>query len=382
MVSDQTLKLRKVDIVHLTSAHSILDTRIFVKEARALEEAGFIVAVVGPGDATVKRQIDGIQLYSITRPSNRLQRFTSFSLKLYQTVLKIHPKVVHIHDPDLLNMGLFLRRHGIKVVYDVHEDFPQALLSRTWRGPMPIRHIVAWLVRIYENLSAKWLDGLVLADAQISDHIKSNSTVIVRNYLEVGEWSTDVLENNRRAQTLRAIYVGDISEARGLSRMCDAIYTARQMGLEITLDLIGPISNSIRETVGRHPAAPYILLHGWGSRAEVAKMMRESDIAFCLLQPTPAYVDALPVKVLEYIISGLPIVATDLPRLRKEIALAGAFQFVGCNAASEDIVGAIRKAVSINANERSRLQKSVIKNYNWSNEAMKLISFYETLLIR
>ncbi|SFR64614.1 glycosyltransferase [Litoreibacter janthinus] len=370
----------RIDILHLTSAHPVSDTRIFVKEARALADAGYRVAVAGPGDITGHQTKDHVQVFTLARPKGRLARFTSFARSLYRFSVDMSPRVVHIHDPDLLLLAWFLKRHGIKTVYDVHEEFPKAILSRAWLGPLIIRRVAAQLVDRLERSAAGWLDGIVLADKQLADRFPQDRSVVTRNYLDMSEWPTTLPAPKEITPPLRCIYVGDISEARGLTRMCDAIHEANEAGIEATLELVGRISDTQRDTISNHPSARHIIQHGWGTRSEVASKLATSDIAFCLLEPTPAYREALPVKVLEYIVSGLQVIATDLPRLRSETLLNGAIHFVPWDAPKGALGAAIGKAKTTDRARQEQLQQVVIDHYNWANEAARLNDFYDRLL--
>jgi len=134
-----------MDVLHVTSAHVVKDTRIFVKEARALAKAGFNVGVVGPGPTHLETRSEGVALITLPAPKMRLARFTTFAISLDRVVRHMRPKVVHIHDPDLLGIARIWKRRGIRIVYDVHEDFPKALLSRSWLGPIWLRRAIAAL---------------------------------------------------------------------------------------------------------------------------------------------------------------------------------------------------------------------------------------------
>lgn len=374
-------RTKRVDILHLTSAHPVSDTRIFVKEARTLAGAGYQTAILGPSDVPANRQVkEFVQVYTLKRPQNRFARFTTFARKLYRTAVFINPQIVHIHDPDLILIAWLMKRRGIKIVYDVHEDFPKAILSRSWLGPRIVRNLIAkCLVKLEQN-AAIWLDGIVLADTQLTRRFPIERSVVVRNYLDMREWKAPFLSERDHVQPLKCIYVGDISEPRGLTRMCDAIQEATASGLNASLELIGHVSQTQKEAIANHPAAPHIVVHGWGTRSEVASKLARSNIAFCLLEPNPAYREALPVKVLEYIASGLSVVATDLPRLRQESLLEDAIQFVPWDAPSGTLANAISKAGAADKEQRQRMQAIVNKHYNWLSEAGRLIKLYERLL--
>src|SRR3982750_1681056 len=65
---------KRCRVVHLTSAHSAADVRIFHKECRSLARAGYEVIVIGnhPRNETV----DGVRLQGLPGIKGRLQRMT------------------------------------------------------------------------------------------------------------------------------------------------------------------------------------------------------------------------------------------------------------------------------------------------------------------
>lgn len=364
-----------LDILHVTSAHVVSDTRIFVKEACALTDSRLKVGIVGPGISSGEVRSCGVNLITIPAPATRFHRFTTFGFALDRIVRRTRPKVVHIHDPDLLGIARIWKRRGIKIVYDIHEDFPKALLSRAWLGPNWVRRAIAALTDRLERRAVNWVDGFVFADEHLGTRFQGCHGVVIRNYLKVSEWSSR--PNHRQAkQETQCIYVGDITSARGVFRMCDAAFAAAG---EIHLHLVGPIPAELRAKVNAHPAKAWVTLHGRKSRAEVATLLKKADVALCLPQPTPAYLDALPVKVLEYLYNQLPVVATRLPRLESETRLKPGLSLVPWTASSEAVVHAIRAAAQAPAPD---LRCVIEEHYNWQNEAPKLAGFYRNLLNR
>lgn len=365
--------MSRLDVLHVTSAHVVRDTRIFVKEARALADAALKVGIVGPGAIEDHTNYQNIELITIPAPTSRLARFTTFALRLDKIVRRHQPKVVHIHDPDLLGIARIWKRRGIKIVYDVHEDFPKALLSRAWLGPHWVRKIASTLVNQMETRATRWVDGFVFADRHLATRFQGCHGVVVRNYLETSEWP-ELPRQGPAEDQIRCVYVGDITVARGVFRMCEATYAAAG---QIHLHLAGPIPKDLRIKVEAHPAKSWITLHGRKSRSEVAELLSKADVALCLPQPTPAYVDALPVKILEYLYNHLPVVATQLPRLERETHLQSGLFLVPWAASSQDIVQAISTAAQA---RRPDLRNMLERHYNWQNEAKELVRFYRSFL--
>lgn len=84
--------------------------------------------------------------------------------------------------------------------------------------------------------------------------------------------------------------------------------------------------------------------------------------------------------MLEYAINGLPVVATDMPRLRKETHLNDGLHFVDWIAPDAMLVDAMQAAALMGAGARQQLCVNVVAHYNWANEAEGLRTFYITIL--
>jgi len=115
-------------IVHLTTVHPRADTRI-LKEAQTiastLEDCTVLLIVAdGKGNADgAQGQVSVHDLGSIR--GGRLVRMLQGPWRSFFAIIKINPTIVHFHDPELIPLGMLLKVGGYKVIYDVHEDFPQ-----------------------------------------------------------------------------------------------------------------------------------------------------------------------------------------------------------------------------------------------------------------
>lgn len=148
-------------ICHLTSVHPIDDVRIFVKECISLATNGFDVTLIACGDNAFEDIKNGVKRISLCVPvKNRLQRMIRRSKAVYQKALEIDADIYHFHDPELLPIGVKLKRKGKKVVYDSHEDTPVLIRSRLWI-PAIVRGSISFLFKKYENKIAKECDAII-----------------------------------------------------------------------------------------------------------------------------------------------------------------------------------------------------------------------------
>ena len=198
-------------ICHITSVHSANDTRIFHKECKTLVNAGYAVTLVVQHETD--EVINGVQIKGIKAPKSRKERMLKTAKQVYIRALECNADIYHFHDPELIGVGLKLKRKGKKVIYDVHEDVPRQILSKHWI-PAPLRKIVSWVEVKTENYTSKRFDYIITATPYIRDRfLKINKhTVDVNNYTLLSE--LHIPELNWDYKELVVCYVGGIGQIR------------------------------------------------------------------------------------------------------------------------------------------------------------------------
>lgn len=363
-------------VCHLTSVHPYKDTRIFIKECQSLVKAGYEVHLVAP-DAP-DRVLNGVHLHGIKMNSgNRLKRMTKDVYSVYKKAKEIDADIYHFHDPELIPVGLKLKKKGKIVIYDIHEDYSSLILSKFWI-PVFLRKIIAFTFKHFEKYASKKFDSLLVATDKIKDKFSTinKHTVVVKNYPIINEFLN--IETGKEKDIANICYIGEISSSRGIFEILKAI------GRTNTRLLLGGRFSNIDEYKKASAMKEWelILELGYLNREQIKMVLEQSIGGLVVLHPTESYIASLPVKMFEYMSAGLPVIASNFP-LWKEIIEGNQCGICVDPYNVDSIAEAINWIIDHSA-EAKRMgengRKAVIERYNWGNEEIKLIQLYRELL--
>lgn len=369
-------KPMKTKITHLTSAHPRFDTRIFIKMCSSLAkienyEVNLIVAD-NKGDE-VKNDVN---IFDVGKKAGRINRILTTTQRVYQKALELDSDIYHLHDPELIPIGLKLKKMGKKVIYDAHEDVALQILSKSYMNII-LRSILSKSFLVFEKFAFKKFDYIITATSHIRDKFLkiNNNCMDINNYPKVEEFYFK-LDLTKKENAV--CYIGSIAAIRGIKEIVRA--------MEFVGDIKLLLAGDFREKDVEAEVKTY---NGWGKveelgfvdREGVADIMSRSIAGLVTLHPIINYQDALPVKMFEYMAAGLPVIASNIPLWQGIIddakcgicvdpmdskAIAQAIEYIMTHLVEAKIMGENGK-------------KAVIEKYNWSIEEEKLFSVYKGL---
>ncbi|MCC5881199.1 MAG: glycosyltransferase family 4 protein [Halomonas sp.] len=368
-------------VVHLTSAHPRFDTRIYHKQCRSLAADGYPVTLVvadGEGD----EQRDGVTIIDVGRLPGRLNRVLKTTNRVFEQARRLDADIYHLHDPELMPVGRRLKRLGKQVIYDAHEDLPRQMLAKHYLGKFS-RQVLSRGVDAYQRRVCRHFDAVVAATPYIRDRFSEfhPQVVDVNNFPMLGELdgAPDARMTAAVGESPAVCYVGGIADIRGIREIVRAM---ENVGQECRLQLAGDFNQlSLEQEVMTYAGWARVEAHGYLDRNGVRQVMASSIAGLVTLHPIINYLDALPVKMFEYMSAGLPVIASDFPLWREIVegsdcgicvdpldpaAIAGAIDF---------IVTHPERAREMGRNG----QRAVVERYNWQQEERKLLATYRTL---
>ena len=302
------------DLSIVTSGHDVADARLH-RVVAACRRAGMSVEVLGLGDSASAP--DGVLVHTRTRESVVRRSGTAFDLARLA-----RGRVLFALDPDsaltCLAIGRLRRR---LVVCDVHEDYLSLLRDRQWSSGMV--GMLASTVARFATWAVARADLTVVADEHVPP-MHARNRMVVRNLPDL----TMLPGPSLREQRPRALYVGDVRASRGLWSMLDILEEA----VDWHLDVVGPVAASDQNEAQRRLAgsrlAGRVRLHGRMPPERAWSLAQGAWCGLVMLEDTPAFREASPSKLFEYLAAGLAVIVTDLPRQRELVESLGAGRVV------------------------------------------------------
>jgi glycosyltransferase involved in cell wall biosynthesis len=365
-----------IRIAHLSTAHGRRELRVHLKECNSLAANGYEVHYV-VADGLGSERVGDVQVHDIGCAGGRFQRMLLRPWRMLIAARKLNARLYHFHDPEILLIALFLRRGGVKVVYDSHEDVPRSLLSRYWI-PGWIRPGLSVVFEVFENFVASRLSAVIGATPHITTRFaRLNSTAVAINNYPLHTEIEEVVE--RRGPSRNVCYLGGIGRIRGIEEMVRALEH-----VDARLILAGPFESTATEQAMRAlPGWTKVDYRGVVSRAMVREIMAESQAGLIFFHPEPNHVDAQPNKMFEYMSAGLPVLASDFP-LWRELLVEARAGLVADPMDPKDIarvIGQLLDDSQAAAEMGRRGRDGVMQRYLWTFEEKKLCDLYAGLLV-
>ncbi len=284
--------------------------------------------------------------------------------------------------PDFLVLaGLPVRLTGVPVLLDLHEDMPTfyrdrfgGILAGTGMG---IVNTVARasaaladeLITVHEPLRQLSIDRGV-APARISVVMNSPderifSRVTRRPFMADGE--------------LRLVHHSNLQRVYGLEFAIEAVALLRDLPVRLDVYGDGPYRQQIVDTIERTGTASRVTLHGRVPMETLPTVLADSDIGLVPTRPEPYAQFSLSTKLLEYVVMGVPIIATDLATFRHHFSAKAIRYAPGADAAA--LAAAIREEMAAPKKLRARATTALREYapYRWELQRERYLAVVRRL---
>ncbi len=342
----------------------------------------------------------GVAVYCLPRQRSRFARISNVGRLIWQGI-KCRPQILHFHDPELIPAALLLKFiTGCKVIYDVHEDFPAAILSKFWI-PSLLRKPLAAFANLVEKTSSRFFDLLIFAEASYQEKFCKVKTLKADIYNYPVQFTQNITPDNfgevlnGKADTaslgkaeINLVYAGSLTKTRGAMTMLQGLARADFQEKTFHFWILGPIRPSILQQemmefiANNRRLKGNVTILGMVPLDIVYRYCRSADLGLGLLHPEPNYLHSLATKLYDYMSAGLPIIASNFPdwvNLLEETQS-------GLTADPTDTQAIARAIEALVRNPELRAQlgmngrQAFATRYNWAREEEKLLEVYRQLM--
>lgn len=352
------------------------DSRV-KKEIRSLQKLGLRVKLLSVNSSdfdeaqsftlsyrSVRRFIPGIStVYAFLQ-------FVAFTLRHYE-----NEQFIHCHDLNTLATGSILKFiagwNKVVLIYDTHEyainDVPNETKLNQYR-----KYLI-------ERTFIKSADEIICVSTRIAEEYSrlyniEMPKVVLNCPLHNPRLSSDILREKLSLpkETYVFLYQGALSKGRGIHRFIESFKRIDDPNIALIFMGYGELADMIESQEDNRvfylPAVP---------SSELASYTASADCGVALIEDSClSYRYCLPNKIFEYFMGGLPVIASDLPEMRRIID--GYDVGILCSpedpSSVEDAILAVKgfDNVSLDLN-----LKELRSKFNWQNQEKILKMVYE-----
>ena len=324
----------------------------------------YIIYIINCGSS---KKYKNQEVFNINLPKKGLLKYFLFYIKSNKILASINPMTIIA--ADLYSLPSACSLNNKHIVYDSreiytrlaslkHKKFTQSFwsliehffITKTTHVFVTARSDKLFLIRKYKTINITVLKNFP------SISIKSNDRYALKKFLNI-DLSTKIF-----------LYQGVIQKGRGIRDMIRLLKFFDFANCVIIGD--GNYKKSIKQYIKKNNLSHRVHFIKTIPYKNLLKYTAGADIGFALIKPLSlSYINALPNKIFEYILSGIPVLASNLPELKSVFKLYDIGKCVNPNN-MEIQLESIKQILNTNY---TNLQEIALNNFVWEKQTMKFI---------
>jgi len=377
-----------VSVLNIVLNGFVNDSRV-LKESLSLKKAGYDVRVIALYEHGLPRHesVNGIPVERLRLRCREISKsifmkpFTYLELLIRLASRCGKADILHCNDLDLLPLGVFIKRfinRKAALVYDAHEYETEKTGQSKAARPF---------LRIIEGRCVRRADAVLTVSGPIAEAYARSYAIpepaLVLNcppFYRGDEKRNDIFRNkfNIPKKTRIYLYQGGLSPGRGIEVLLEVF---REMKGERAVVFLGygPLQDIIKESA---ESSERIFFHEAVGSDILLNYTSAADAGFSFVENVSlSYYYSLPNKLFEYIMAGIPVVASNLVEMRRIVEKYG-IGTISSGESAEDVIRAMDKLEEMDSDS---LRKNLMKAsslYNWENQEKVLLDVYRSLPVR
>lgn len=350
--------------------------------ARTLVGRGKSVLLLGIGTKTEKHLLEqeGLDFYPVLTPPVKQKlafRWIDFLRAIYKLRRVAQARTYWAEDVFSLPIAFFLaKRYNAKVIYDSREIF--SALGSLSNSPKK-QNIITKIERHYAPKAASIFTSGDLDSDYLTEILPVPRPAVVMNVPPFNSTPrTNLLRQKFSIDASKKIvlYQGMIAEGRGILKCIDALGFLPDCVLCLIGD--GDFTGTVRKHAEKAGVINNVFFCGKIPYDDLPKWTASADVGMCFIEPISfSYSLALPNKLFEYCMAGIPSVVSNLEAIRRVLNEFPIGVMRSNDATAEDIASGIQEALSPAFLEKFRqIQAEASKKYSWEYQEETVMRIY------
>ncbi len=377
-----------VKVCHIISGYFRQDERIFNRLCCTLIKSGFEVTIL-TNDGEPDEIVNSIKITSCKKARtsldgrNSIMRVLFSSLDLFEKINEINADIYHLHSPEILLLGLYLKKKGKKVIYDAHEDIENLISEKNWIPNFLFKFLIAKLLKIYLNFVLNKIDGFTTPHHHLIGKYDSKLRgKLITNFPILKKESKNKFSDYEQRKNI-ICYTGTVYRFSNQEQIITAI---NKMKIPVNYKIVGFIEQSfLQKLIQMSNKKNCPDFQGRLNQDRLRKFYLKASIGVVIYD----YVDVLgnklgsygTNKLFEYMEVGLPVICTDFLLWENVIKEYDC----GICVSPRDIEG-IYNAINFLLTNKERAfkmglngRKAIEDKFNWSSQGSDYIKMVRSL---
>lgn len=316
---------------------------------------------------------------TVIRPGILRLPLLEFISILVSHTREIRSQIKHFSPDVILGFGilnallglLFARRKGIPFLYYLIDELHALVPNR----------ILQPLAKLIESYVLRHAFGVFVINERLREFAirlgaNPRQTYVIRAGVDPERFSTaDGTEIRQRlgvgTKDVLLFFMGGMFSFSGIREVVNDLVTARSKYPEIKFLIVGrarsaDFQEELNRVIRSNELEDRVFLLGWQPYEQIPFLLAAADI--CLL---PAYDNEVmhnivPIKIYEYMISGKPVVSTQLPGIVTEFGYGNGVSYVdGPSEVIAKVVDMIKNRTDLE--QQGRRARAFVKRYTWDS---------------
>jgi glycosyltransferase involved in cell wall biosynthesis len=308
---------------------------------------------------------------------------TKILWQVFRLAVQENADVYHFHDPELMIVGLLLKRRGKKVIWDVHEHYPNSILDKYYIAK-PLRRLISKSFDLFERVAVRCFDYVIYTTAFVGQRYQ---TMKVRSAPIENYPILKLSETFPRDPQKRIIYLGGMARIRGMVELIEAFALVVRKHPDWELCLVGSsrpasFAQELKDLAGKLGVEANVKFIPWVPYEEKERWSSQAAMGVITYLPCANNTSCLPNKLFDYMLVGLPVVASDFP-LYQDVVERNHCGLTVDPTRPAEIARALEYLIE-HSGEAGQMgengRRAVLETYNWEKESRKLLHIYDTVL--